>query len=138
MHDANRAVPKFVPGVAYGFASAGIAASACVIDDAGLHRSRSSSAGLSSIGAAAWLARRVLDRLNARHGIRKRFSPDSLRWLATHSLPVNVRDFSNLVRRAFILADDELDLRTAMRVPKTAAVTTLCEPMAQGMAQGAD
>ncbi len=59
------------------------------------------------------LARTFLDRLNEAEGANKEFSADSLRYLHEHSWPGNVRELYNTVQRAFILADDEIDLRGA-------------------------
>jgi two-component system, NtrC family, response regulator HydG len=59
------------------------------------------------------LARSFLQKLNEAEGLHKGFSSDSLRYLSEHSWPGNVRELYNTVQRAFILADDELDLRGA-------------------------
>ncbi|MGH8178895.1 MAG: sigma-54 interaction domain-containing protein [Steroidobacter sp.] len=59
------------------------------------------------------LARYFLQRLNDVDGARKRLSLDSLRYLHEHCWPGNVRELYNTVQRAFILGDDELDLRGA-------------------------
>jgi two-component system, NtrC family, response regulator HydG len=59
------------------------------------------------------LARHFLQRLNQAEGTGKRLSCDSLAYLHEHSWPGNVRELSNTIHRAFILADAELDLRSA-------------------------
>jgi two-component system, NtrC family, response regulator HydG len=59
------------------------------------------------------LARSFLQKLNEAEGSRKGFSSDSLCYLSEHGWPGNVRELYNTVQRAFILADDELDLRGA-------------------------
>lgn len=59
------------------------------------------------------LARTFLQRLNEAEGASKEFSADSLRYLQEHAWPGNVRELYNTVQRAFILADDEIDLRGA-------------------------
>ncbi|HEY0681367.1 MAG TPA: sigma-54 dependent transcriptional regulator [Steroidobacter sp.] len=59
------------------------------------------------------LARTFLRRLNEAEGANKEFSADSIRYLQEHSWPGNVRELYNTVQRAFILADDEVDLRGA-------------------------
>jgi len=59
------------------------------------------------------LAKSFLDRLNEAEGSNKEFSADSLRYLREHSWPGNVRELHNTMQRAFILADDEIDLRGA-------------------------
>jgi two-component system, NtrC family, response regulator HydG len=59
------------------------------------------------------LARHFLERLNQADGTCKRLSYDSLAYLHEHSWPGNVRELYNTIQRAFILADTELDLRSA-------------------------
>jgi two-component system, NtrC family, response regulator HydG len=59
------------------------------------------------------LASSFLQKLNEAEGLSKEFSTDSLRYLGEHSWPGNVRELHNTVQRAFILADDELELRGA-------------------------
>jgi DNA-binding NtrC family response regulator len=59
------------------------------------------------------LAQCFLERLNEAEGSNKGFSVDSMRYLQEHSWPGNVRELYNTVQRAFILADDEVDLRGA-------------------------
>lgn len=61
------------------------------------------------------LADYFLARMNDADQTSKSFSEDSLVYLRTHSWPGNVRELYNTVQRAFILADDELDLRNAAR-----------------------
>lgn len=73
-------------------------------------------------GDAALLARHFLGDLNAAHGTWKEFTPESLRWIGAHPWPGNVRELHNAVHRAFILADQELDVRAATLAPKTAPV----------------
>jgi DNA-binding NtrC family response regulator len=62
---------------------------------------------------ASLLAHSFLQRLNDAEGQDKDLSADSLRYLRQHQWPGNVRELYNTVQRAFILADEELDLRTA-------------------------
>lgn len=56
------------------------------------------------------LANHFLDELNERSGTRKRFAASALITIETHSWPGNVRELKNAVERAFILADDVLEL----------------------------
>lgn len=56
------------------------------------------------------LAERFLADLNRANGLRKRFSPASLATLMQHTWPGNVRELKNSVERAFIMADDILEL----------------------------
>lgn len=58
------------------------------------------------------LARYFLARLNTGAGVQKRLSEDSLHYLRDYSWPGNVRELYNTVQRAFILSDEELDLRS--------------------------
>jgi DNA-binding NtrC family response regulator len=59
------------------------------------------------------LARHFLERLNAAEGTSKRLSLDSVDYLHEHRWPGNVRELHNTIQRAFILGDQEIDLRRA-------------------------
>jgi DNA-binding NtrC family response regulator len=63
------------------------------------------------------LARQFLAELNQQAGSAKTFSPASLTLLRTHSWPGNVRELKNCVQRAFILADDEVELQELAAAP---------------------
>jgi DNA-binding NtrC family response regulator len=67
------------------------------------------------------LANHFLDELNERNGTAKRFSGGSLTTIQSHSWPGNVRELKNAVERAFILADDLLELEL---LPLQSAATT--------------
>lgn len=69
-------------------------------------------------GDVALLAQYFLDGLNAREGTRKSFSRPYLRQLQVQQWPGNVRELKNTVSRAFILADDLLELPA---IPASAA-----------------
>ena len=56
------------------------------------------------------LARHFLRALNERGGAQKQLSAGSLDALRRHSWPGNVRELKNAVERAYILADDVVDL----------------------------
>jgi DNA-binding NtrC family response regulator len=56
------------------------------------------------------LAEHFLDELNARAGTRKRFSALARITLDQHGWPGNVRELRNSIERAFILADQTLEL----------------------------
>jgi DNA-binding NtrC family response regulator len=58
------------------------------------------------------LARHFLERLNRSEGTHKYLSADSLAYVREHDWPGNVRELYNTVQRAFILADDQLELRS--------------------------
>lgn len=59
------------------------------------------------------LAATFLDRLNEAEGSNKELTSDSMRYLKEHRWPGNVRELHNTMQRAFILADDAVDLRGA-------------------------
>ncbi|MGC3964333.1 MAG: sigma-54 dependent transcriptional regulator [Rhodocyclaceae bacterium] len=52
------------------------------------------------------LAQSFLDELNEQHGSQKRFPPQALDVLSTHSWPGNVRELRNYVQRAYIMAEE--------------------------------
>ena len=55
------------------------------------------------------LADHFLGELNAAHGTAKRFTEAGLAVLRRHGWPGNVRELRNVIERAFILAEDEVD-----------------------------
>jgi len=67
------------------------------------------------------LADLFLAQLNAEEGTRKTFSRASRRLMEDYSWPGNVRELKNVVHRAYILADRELDIALAVTPPKPAA-----------------
>jgi len=68
------------------------------------------------------LAQLFLDQLNVEGRTAKVFSPVSMEFLHTHNWPGNVRELKNLVQRAYLLADDLLDLGAARDMAGTGAV----------------
>jgi DNA-binding NtrC family response regulator len=58
----------------------------------------------------ALLAEHFLSELNAQAGTEKRFSAPARMTLKQHSWPGNVRELKNCIERAFILADQTLEL----------------------------
>jgi two-component system, NtrC family, response regulator HydG len=74
------------------------------------------------------LAEHFLGELNQAEGARKRFTRACLDRLHAHAWPGNVRELHNVVRRAFILADEELGVETlpagSPEAPATLSVTT--------------
>jgi len=64
------------------------------------------------------LAKVFLARLNEEEGTRKMFSKSSVRFMNEYHWPGNVRELKNMVHRAYILADQELDLAGAMGTAK--------------------
>jgi DNA-binding NtrC family response regulator len=61
-------------------------------------------------GDAELLAEHFLGELNEAEGTSKAFSRQSIATIRAHRWPGNVRELKNAVQRAFILADDEVDL----------------------------
>lgn len=66
------------------------------------------------------LAQLFLDQLNEEEGSNKSFSRASWRLMDEYSWPGNVRELKNIVHRAFILADQELDIVLAVNPAQTA------------------
>ncbi|MBX6319277.1 sigma-54-dependent Fis family transcriptional regulator [Pigmentiphaga sp.] len=64
------------------------------------------------------LARRFLDQLNAAEKTRKRFAKGTLDNLRHHRWPGNVRELKNAIHRAFILADEEVEVRSPEPAPR--------------------
>lgn len=60
------------------------------------------------------LAQYFLATLNTEEGTAKRFSEDSLACIRRHPWPGNVRELRNAVHRAYLLADEELEVRTVV------------------------
>jgi DNA-binding NtrC family response regulator len=60
----------------------------------------------------ALLAQAFLDALNRKEAAAKRLSPGSLERIRRHGWPGNVRELQNAVQRAFILADELLEVET--------------------------
>jgi len=56
------------------------------------------------------LAQSFLDRLNKSQETDKRFTDATLKRFAAYSWPGNVRELENTVERAFILADEDIDV----------------------------
>ncbi|HXJ36597.1 MAG TPA: sigma-54 dependent transcriptional regulator [Candidatus Eisenbacteria bacterium] len=61
-------------------------------------------------GDVARLATSVLESLNEAEGIRKRFTQAAMDRLERHEWPGNVRELKNVVQRAFILANQDIDV----------------------------
>jgi len=56
------------------------------------------------------LARHLLDELNAEAGTQKRLTEQALRDIEGYTWPGNVRELKNCIQRAFILAEDEVEV----------------------------
>jgi DNA-binding NtrC family response regulator len=68
------------------------------------------------------LARLFLMRLNAQAGTAKTLSANSLQFMDAYRWPGNVRELKNMVQRAFVMADDVLELESALE--GTGAIAT--------------
>jgi DNA-binding NtrC family response regulator len=68
------------------------------------------------------LAQHFLDLLNRQDGVVKHFTPEALDRLRRHSWPGNVRELRNVVQRAFILAEEAIDLDALPLGPAERAV----------------
>ena len=82
------------------------------------------------------LAEKFLGDLNAAEGTSKRFTRACLDRLHRHGWPGNVRELNNVVRRAFILAEDEVDVDslpvgTAEGAPTMSLTTRLGSSIAE-------
>ncbi|EEE00388.1 sigma-54 interaction domain-containing protein [Burkholderia multivorans] len=63
------------------------------------------------------IAMQIVERLNTRHRTRKRLSTQAMKALRAYTWPGNVRELRNAVERAFILADEQIDLQLPRRQP---------------------
>ena len=61
-------------------------------------------------GDAELLAEHFLQQLNAAEGTAKRYSRQAIMTVRTHRWPGNVRELRNAVQRAFIMADDVIEM----------------------------
>lgn len=68
------------------------------------------------------LAQLFLDELNIEGQTAKVYSSTSMEFLHTYKWPGNVRELKNLVQRAYLIADDTLDLAVARGMSDTGAV----------------
>ena len=61
-------------------------------------------------GDAEMLAEHFLQQLNAAEGTDKQYSRQAIATIRAHRWPGNVRELKNAVQRAFIMADEMVDL----------------------------
>jgi DNA-binding NtrC family response regulator len=66
------------------------------------------------------LADHFLAEINREEGASKKFSAASRRRMAAHRWPGNVRELKNMIRRAFILADDTIEMDALPSGPASA------------------
>src|SRR5262249_14993212 len=64
--------------------------------------------------------------LNAAAGTQKVLSAASLSLLRSHAWPGNVRELKNCVQRAFIMADDEVELKELAPAQRSAVSDRSC------------
>jgi DNA-binding NtrC family response regulator len=76
------------------------------------------------------LADHFLAQVNREEGASKKFSPASRRRMATYNWPGNVRELKNMIKRAFILADDMVEMDSLPTGPAA--------PAPAGPSQGSD
>lgn len=74
-------------------------------------------------GDVVLLANMFLERWNREEGTTKTFSKLSRRFMHEYHWPGNVRELKNMIHRAFILADHELDIVDAIRPSKHMVAT---------------
>jgi DNA-binding NtrC family response regulator len=67
------------------------------------------------------LADHFLGQINREEGASKRFSAAARRRMAAYSWPGNVRELKNMIRRAFILADDMVEMDALLSGPAASA-----------------
>ena len=61
-----------------------------------------------------YVAARLLERLNERYGTGKQFSADAMTRLMAHHWPGNVRELRHVIQRAFVLAEDVIEVPAAL------------------------
>jgi DNA-binding NtrC family response regulator len=81
-------------------------------------------------GDAVLLADMFLQEHNRDHGTAKRFTPAARARIASHGWPGNVRELRNVVHRAFVLCDGDVDadLEPAERLPAPGLREVACAP----------
>ena len=82
------------------------------------------------------LAEHFLGQINREEGTSKKLSAAARGRMAAHSWPGNVRELKNMIRRAFILSDDviEMDaLPTSPSAPRLAGTSSAQDSMQVGM-----
>ncbi len=84
-------------------------------------------------GDTAMLARHFLHELNSEQQSEKRFSDAAMAALTVYEWPGNVRELKNVVRSAFILADEEIDVDV---LPSEVRVYEARSPSAVGVEPG--
>jgi len=80
------------------------------------------------------LAEMFLERLNDEHGSGKTFTAEARQAIATYRWPGNVRELKNVIHRAYVLSDTEVDVDTGSEfiAPMAAAVSPPRADVASG------
>ena len=73
---------------------------------------------------AVLLAEMFLERLNEEHGTAKTFSPEAHQSIATYRWPGNVRELKNVIHRAYVLSDNEVEVDTGAEFAAPTAPST--------------
>jgi DNA-binding NtrC family response regulator len=78
----------------------------------------------------SYLSQRFLNELNEQEKTKKIFSAQAIAKLESYNWPGNIRELKNTITRAFILADDEVDVNIA---PLGRVLKPKSPPIAQGL-----
>jgi len=80
-------------------------------------------------GDALLLAEMFLDRLNEENGTTKTLSAEARQRIGSYRWPGNVRELKNVIHRAYVMSDDEVEVDTGGDI--TAAVAPAAAPRAE-------
>ncbi len=80
------------------------------------------------------LAQMFLNTLNEEHGETKHLSDNAVRCIREYRWPGNVRELKNVIHRAFVLSDDEVDVDIDSAATGEAAESAITVPRAPGVA----
>ncbi|HEX9278353.1 MAG TPA: sigma-54 dependent transcriptional regulator [Casimicrobiaceae bacterium] len=72
-------------------------------------------------GDALLLAEMFLDRLNEENGTAKTLSAEARQRIASYRWPGNVRELKNVIHRAYVMSDDEVEVDTGGDITATVA-----------------
>jgi len=82
-------------------------------------------------GDALLLAEMFLDRLNEENGTAKTLSAEARQRIASYRWPGNVRELKNVIHRAYVMSDDEVEVDTGGDI--TATVAPAAAPRAEAL-----
>src|SRR2546421_8311963 len=86
-------------------------------------------------GDALLLAEMFLDRLNEENGTAKTLSAEARQRIASYRWPGNVRELKNVIHRAYVMSDDDVEVDTGGDI--TAAVAPPAAPRVESSTGGA-